>query len=263
LINSFILTNIYIRLKLNYLKKCPNCSETVSKTFQFCPNCGQETKLDQSVGSLLTHFLNDYFTFDSKIIRSVLPLITKPAYLTIEYLRGRRVQYIAPLRLFIFLSLIFFLLLSWSNSTIVTTTSQIDVLNDVFWNRFFDSWLPKLFFVLLPLFALLISWLYRRQKKGLMPHFLFALHFHSSLFFMGIIYSLVSFLFKKANWIIANRIFLAACGLYATFYLWKSLRKMYLETRLKTSWKFLVLVVCYGLLLVSSTLILLLFSFNH
>lgn len=94
--------------------------------------------MDQSIGSLLTHFLNGYFTFDSKIIRSVLPLITKPVYLTIEYLRCRRVQYIAPFWIFILLSLVFFLLLSWSNFTIVTTTSQIDLLNDVFWNLFFD-----------------------------------------------------------------------------------------------------------------------------
>ncbi len=245
------------------MKNCPNCNVTISKTFKFCPSCGQGVKLDQSVGSLLTHFLNDYFTFDSKIIRSVLPLISKPAFLTLEYLKGRRVQYIAPFRLFIFLSLIFFLLLSWSNSSSVSIDSQVNGFNEAFWNRFFDSWLPKLFFFLLPLFALLIAWLYRRQKKGMMPHFLFALHFHSSLFFMGIIYAVVSYVFRKLDWVLFNEVFLGICGFYLAYYLWKSLRRMYVESRLKTSWKFIVLVVLYGILLVASTFILLLFSYNY
>ena len=219
--------------------------------------------MDQSVSSLLTHFLSDYFTFDSKIIRSVLPLISKPAFLTKEYLKGKRVQYIAPFRLFIFLSLIFFLLLSWSNSSSVSMVEEVNGFNEAFWNRFFDSWLPKLFFLLLPLFALIIAWLYRRQKRGMMPHFLFSLHVHSSLFFMGIIYALVSYVFRKLDWVIFNEILLGVCGLYLAYYLWKSLRRMYAESRLKTTWKFTVLVILYGLLLVASTFILLLFSYNY
>ena len=245
------------------MKNCPNCTETLSKTFTFCPTCGQETQLDHCVASLLTQFLNDYFTFDSKIIRSVLPLILKPAFLTTEYLKGRRVQYIAPLRLFIFLSLIFFLLISWSNSGNVNAGEQVNGFNNAFWNRFFDSWLPKLFFVLLPLFALLISMLYRRQKRGMMPHFLFALHFHSSLFFMGIIYIVVSYVFGKLQWLIFNQVFLGLCGLYLAYYLCKSLRRMYGESRLKTSWKFITLCSLYTILLVASTFVLLLFSYNY
>jgi len=245
------------------LKNCLNCNVTISKTFKFCPTCGQELKLDNSVVSLLTHFLNDYFTFDSKIIRSVLPLISKPAFLTIEYLKGKRVQYIAPFRLFIFLSLIFFLLLSLTNSSSVSMDAQVNGFNEAFWNRFFDSWLPKLFFFLLPLFALVITWLYRRQKMGMMPHFLFALHFNSSLFFMGIIYVVISYVFGKLHWLLVNEIFLCICGLYLAYYLWKSLQKMYGETTLKTSWKFIVLVLIYGILLIASTFILLLFSYNY
>ena len=172
-------------------------------------------------------------------------------------------QYIAPLRLFIFLSLIFFLLISWSNSGNVNAGEQVNGFNNAFWNRFFDSWLPKLFFVLLPLFALLISMLYRRQKRGMMPHFLFALHFHFSLFFMGIIYIVLSYVFGKLQWLIFNQVFLGLCGLYLAYYLWKSLRRMYGESRLKTSWKFITLCSLYTILLVASTFVLLLFSYNY
>lgn len=242
------------------MKTCLNCTSYISDKFQYCPSCGQETKLDQSVKSLFSHFLNDYFTFDSKIVRSILPLITRPAFLTKQFLAGRRVQYIAPLRLFIFLSLIFFLVLSTTNTSAVEITKSE---NEDFWNRFFDNWLPKLFFFLLPLFALIISLLYRKKKLGLMPHFLFALHFHASLFLMGILYGLLSFVFAKLNWFILNEVFLVLVGLYLAFYLWRSLRKMYGESRLMTSWKFILLAILYSALLVTSTFILLLFSFNY
>tara|TARA_B110000503_G_scaffold139591_1_gene228338 strand:- start:3147 stop:3560 length:414 start_codon:yes stop_codon:yes gene_type:complete len=118
-------------------------------------------------------------------------------------------------------------------------------------------------FFLLPLFALIIAWLYTRQKRGMMPHFLFALHFHSSLFFMGIIYAVVSYIFRKLEWLIFNQIFLGLCGLYLAYYLWKSLRRMYSESRLKKSFKFIILVVLYGILLIAFTFILLLFSYNY
>lgn len=243
-------------------KSCLNCKEALEESFKFCPECGQEAELDESVKSLLTHFLNDYFTFDSKIIRSVVPLITRPAFLTQEYLVGRRVKYIAPLRLFIFLSLIFFLLLGGLNPTEIST-EKAEGLNAESWNRLFDSWLPKLFFFLLPLFALIISALYRKQKKGLMPHFLFALHFHASVFLIGIVYGIVSFLFRKLEWVSINFWFVLLICVYIGFYLWRSLRRVYGENRKQTSWKFIVLIVSYSILLVCSSFALLVLSYNY
>lgn len=241
---------------------CPNCDYQLNESYSFCPNCGQETDLDDTIKGLLSHFLSDYFTFDSKIARSIIPLVTRPAFLTKEYLEGKRVQYIPPLRLFIFLSIIFFLLLSLLKTSDSTIT-QIDGLNEAFWDRYFDSWLPKLFFILLPIFALLINWLYRRKKRGLMQHFLFSLHFHSTLFLVGIIYSIISFLFISLNLSLINEVFFAAVTLYLAIYLWKSLRKMYGETRKRTIWKFLVLAISYSFSLVVLSLVLLALSLNY
>ncbi|MBL4710719.1 MAG: DUF3667 domain-containing protein [Flavobacteriales bacterium] len=244
------------------MKNCPNCNFEYEPDFKFCPNCGQETQLDYTLKSLFSHFLSDYFTFDSKIIRSVAPLITKPAFLTKEHLAGKRSQYIQPLRLFIFLSIIFFLILSWLSPSTVSST-QIDGINNAFWDRFFESWLPKLFFFLLPLFALIISWLYRKKKLGLMPHFLFSLHFHSSLFLIGIIYSIISYFILKLDWADVNQIMLISFSIYLAVYLWKSLRKMYGENRKKTVWKILVLAFAYLFLLVTSSILLLALSLNY
>lgn len=143
--------------------RCLNCETSLQSDFEFCPTCGQEVESDSNLKSLFRHFLSDYFTFDSKIIRSLQPLITKPGFLTIEYLKGKRANYIAPLRMFIFLSIIFFLLLSISSSGNIQYTDAA-ALDDDFYNKFFENRLPKLFFVLLPLFALIISLLYKKQK---------------------------------------------------------------------------------------------------
>lgn len=258
----FYILQVHSKSRLSNIMHCPNCDNEILKNYSFCPNCGQETKLDQSIKSLLSHFLNDYFTFDSKIIRSVVPLITKPAFLTKEYLAGKRVKFIAPLRLFIFLSIIFFLLLGWLNPSNATET-DISGLNDEFWNVFFDKWLPKMFFFLLPLFAIVVAWLYRKNKHGIMPHLLFSIHFHATLFLTGILYGIISFFILKMGWVVINQIFLALVGLYLIIFLWKSLRKMYGESRKKTAWKIVVLGFTYLFLLIGSSFVLFALSLNY
>ncbi len=79
----------------------------------FCPECGQDSRDHKvSMRTLLSDFWNDVFTFDSRFFRSFLPLVSRPGALTEEYLRGRRVRYIPPLRLYLFISIAFFFLLS-------------------------------------------------------------------------------------------------------------------------------------------------------
>lgn len=162
--------------------RCLNCETSLQSDFEFCPTCGQEVESDSNLKSLFRHFLSDYFIFDSKIVRSLQPLITKPGFLTIEYLKGKRANYIAPLRMFIFLSIIFFLLLSISSSGNIQYTDAA-ALDDDFYNKFFENRLPKLFFVLLPLFALIISLLYKKQKMRNVNAFLVRFKFSFFYFY--------------------------------------------------------------------------------
>src|SRR5690242_461635 len=87
-------------------KTCLNCGTEV--TNKFCPECGQENlETRENFFHLLGHFISDYFHFDSKFFRSLIPLFTKPGFLTKEYWQGRRVHYIHPLRLFFFITILF------------------------------------------------------------------------------------------------------------------------------------------------------------
>src|SRR6188768_2656745 len=85
---------------------CLNCGAEVSG--KFCSACGQENlETRENFLHIAGHFISDYFHWDSKFLRSLIPLFTKPGFLTKEYWQGRRLHYIHPLRLFFFITVIF------------------------------------------------------------------------------------------------------------------------------------------------------------
>ena len=89
-------------------KECENCG--ASLTGQFCAECGQEiTSNIRYFGTVILHLLDDIFSFDSRASRTLLPLVLKPGFLTQKYFAGKRVHYVPPLRLYLFISIIFFL----------------------------------------------------------------------------------------------------------------------------------------------------------
>jgi len=92
------------------LNLCRNCSTAVTD-FDFCPTCGQKSDTHVlSFRELLEELADGLFNTDSRLWRSLLPLILHPGRLTIEYLEGRRMHYLPPFRLYLILSVIYFLI---------------------------------------------------------------------------------------------------------------------------------------------------------
>ncbi len=92
---------------------CRNCHYHLTVQANYCPQCGQlNTEQRVAMGTLIQDFVQDYFTFDSKLFRSLGPLLFRPGRLTQAFLAGQRVRYIPPVRLYIFISLIYFFLVS-------------------------------------------------------------------------------------------------------------------------------------------------------
>jgi len=54
--------------------------------------------------------VSEHFGLDSKVARTLIALVRWPGRLTNEFIRGRRVRYVPPLRLYLSLSVLFFLL---------------------------------------------------------------------------------------------------------------------------------------------------------
>lgn len=104
-------------------KYCPNCGAEVHG--RYCHECGQDQKHYRvSVRHILDDFASTYLTFDSKLFRSIIPLLFQPGYLTNEYLAGKRVSFIRPLRMYLFASFVFFFVLSLSDNNIITVGGQ-------------------------------------------------------------------------------------------------------------------------------------------
>jgi hypothetical protein len=92
-------------------KTCLNCRHVVEQ--KFCPNCGQEnTDTRKTFHHLFIHFFEDLTHYENAFWRTIRNLLFKPSALTKEYLSGKRLSYLAPVRLYIFISFITFLLIA-------------------------------------------------------------------------------------------------------------------------------------------------------
>jgi hypothetical protein len=92
---------------------CLNCVAYLSKDDLYCSHCGQKRleREDMSFRHLIGDSFLDYFHFDSKFFRTIFPLLFKPGWLTLEYMRGKRRSFVEPFKLFLVISVIYFLLL--------------------------------------------------------------------------------------------------------------------------------------------------------
>lgn len=90
---------------------CSNCLHPITENF--CAQCGQEVKeIRRPFFFLLRDAFSSVFELDGRAWRTLLALLTRPGFLSLEYVSGRRVRYTPPLRLFLTLSIGFFLIVS-------------------------------------------------------------------------------------------------------------------------------------------------------
>jgi len=97
------------------LPACANCHYAfrAGEPDEFCPRCGQQNHpVIIGFGHVVEELLEGVFHFDGKVFRTAGLLLFKPGELTRRYLAGQRVPYVPPLRLYVFLSFVYFLLLS-------------------------------------------------------------------------------------------------------------------------------------------------------
>jgi hypothetical protein len=96
-------------------RRCENCGTPLLG--EHCYACGQPTKgLIRQFGTILGDFFDTVLNIDSRVFRTIPPLLLKPGRLTLEYFDGHRIRYVSPVRLFVFLSILAFLAAQWSTN---------------------------------------------------------------------------------------------------------------------------------------------------
>lgn len=248
------------------LETCPNCGS--DQVDRYCAACGQRAgDLHTSVGQFIRDAMDGLFSFDSRVWRTLIALVFRPGLLTVEYWQGRRARYVAPLRLYLFVSFFTFLLLAlFARGNVVDTTGtnpdapvrvgltesdDTDVEAGWFIDRvlrpiledsegfeeLFVRRLPWMFFALVPVFAMYVRLLFRRRERFFVPHLVFALHFHAAAFLVASAARAVALLWEP----------LSGLGFLAVLVaLFLSLRRVYGEGWFRTIVKQACLLFVHG-----------------
>jgi hypothetical protein len=357
--------------KLRKEKDCLNCGHVVEENF--CPQCGQENiVVKEDALHMITHSISDYFHFEHKFFGTLKPLLLKPGKLTQQYIDGKRVSFIHPIRLYIFVSIVFFLVVLGSKNkaeksnnkenavaaTAIpkskldsvqsekikkaeealkyiptdgglrdsalkeaiaeikkdTSTSSQDIEFSKSKNNIFGSnWttkdttllayetnqaalpkkdrdgfiehffikrnlelnkypnplekftedlmhnIPKMMFLLLPLFALILKLVYLRKDKFYYEHLIYSFHVHSAIF-LSILFTMLlqwifGFIANLSNWLAF------ACTIYIIWYIYRSLRTFYGGTRWVTIFKLFFLGLAYNVVLLICFILVIAVSF--
>ena len=93
--------------KLSGLTQCENCGAQLEG--HWCGQCGQAAvDYRRSFRHVVADVLDSFLNWDSKFFTTIALLILKPWRLTNEFLAGKRVRYVNPLRLYLLASILFF-----------------------------------------------------------------------------------------------------------------------------------------------------------
>lgn len=309
-------------------KHCLNCGTEVPE--RFCTHCGQENTVPhETFGHLFKHFVADIFHYDSQLLMTLKYLFFRPGFLSREYMAGRRVRYVNPIKLYVFISFVFFfgvfalqgkhsegeepeteteevkpLTGRWTKDSVRVLTvdegldqafaddtsgrakkirkfakdfvdypsvksfdsaqaalpesERLHGSSRLFFRRIaeirhkykhadnvqevivemFKHNLPKLMFLLLPLFALLMRWMYDRKRWLYADHGIFAIHLHSFAF----IVLLFGFIWKA---IFHSDLFMTIASWLIFLYLIRALMNNYGQSFMKSFWKAIGLLVAY------------------
>jgi len=114
--------------KLAGSARCLNCGTGLKGPF--CYFCGQpDRNFMRFFPALLRDLMEDLLDLDSRFMRTLKPLLFKPGRLTRDYMIGRRFRYAPPMRLYIFSSIVFFLLAAFLSSDAISI-NDVKVVND-------------------------------------------------------------------------------------------------------------------------------------
>lgn len=105
-------------------KNCPSCGKPMIGPY--CAICGQPDNTHRrTVRHLAEDFVKDIVSFDSRILRTARALLLMPGELPTAFRQGRTQPYVPAVRLYLFVSLLFFLFLSATGLAFIQFNMQV------------------------------------------------------------------------------------------------------------------------------------------
>lgn len=167
----------------------------------YCHRCGQYAlDVEQPFWKYITQYFENAYSFDNKICITLWMLFRRPGFLTTEFNAGKIVSYVHPMKLLMFISLLFFLFffimvgkeldtlkvaMDNINDTSFTDIKALNNQKDIILSTFLgeaSKWTPILVLLLTPFMALLCRIFYHRRRISYMGNFVFVLHLTSLSF---------------------------------------------------------------------------------
>ena len=115
---------------------CPSCGSI--STTRYCGNCG-ERRLNAEAPDAAGHSAGPASSFLERVRASAAALLWPPGRITVDWIRGRRVGYLVPLSIFLWINVIFFLVQSLSGLGILAWPLRAHLSDD--WISRFTTWL--------------------------------------------------------------------------------------------------------------------------
>jgi len=231
---------------------CLNCGAEL--TGRWCAQCGQRAApVRPTLHELLHEAVHEVAHVDGKLIRTAGLLLFKPGELTREFLAGKRVRSVTPVRVYLLCSVLFFGIMSLlptkqlhvsitrgGDAQLLKAADRVNKDPSILVHAL-ESAFPKAMFILMPLFALFVFAFYFRAERMYVPHFYFAVHYHAFAFAMLALFEALSLIHSRAIGFVRLLLFLTLFP-----YLGIALQRVYGGRRWLTAVKTVAILMIYG-----------------
>lgn len=254
-------------------------------TGPYCSQCGQrDIDYHQSIGTVFRDFLDSFLTFDAKVIETLWLLLSRPGELTLRFLQGQQIRFLNPIRVYVSVSLVFFLVLHFAKPTgailvlkddspaehhgSASVTPQKDAEDQQFDAKIISKYgseqefgarlvaefferLQWMILLCVPVYAGLLKLIYLRSKRPYLAHLVFAFHLHSAFFVCALVQTLLGAISSAAHvdWI---KWVVSLLGLWLIVYLFLAQKKVYGQSWGRTAMKFLGVYTAYAVVLAAA-----------
>jgi hypothetical protein len=161
---------------------CKNCGTVL--VGRWCHACGQDAREPLvSLTRFVAEWADGVLAWDSRLLRTLRALLVDPGALSCRYWAGQRADRVSPVRLYLAVSFVFFLLLAFifePLQALAVASGAPDT--DVAVSAQMTKDLPLIMFLLVPWLAAMLMLMFRAAGRLYLEHLVVALDYQSAAF---------------------------------------------------------------------------------